>query len=169
MCRLANVVTAKSAGDEYLNQVARQLADFLLEHKEHEKDEKAILDKYGGLMSLPDVYCVYNKARGTALISPDDCISASQRFASLNLPLRVKKFDSGVTVVQQGSQSDESIVAELMELVREHGFVTAGRLARISETSVVLAKHKLLLAESDGKLCRDDSIEGLAFWPNEYF
>jgi ESCRT-II complex subunit VPS36 len=31
---------------------------------------------------------------------------------------------------------------------------------------VVLAKERLLAAEGRGLLCRDDSVEGLRFYPN---
>eukprot|EP00976_Prorocentrum_cordatum_P045081 910758-Prorocentrum_minimum.AAC.2 len=29
-------------------------------------------------MALPDVYCLFNRARGTALVSPDDLIKVRQ-------------------------------------------------------------------------------------------
>ncbi len=46
-----------------------QLADFLALH----------LDKHNGAMTLPDVYCLFNRARGTELVSPDDLIKARVR------------------------------------------------------------------------------------------
>lgn len=47
-----------------------QLADFLV----------APMARSGGMMPLPDVYCLYNRARGTELISPDDLASAVKLF-----------------------------------------------------------------------------------------
>ena len=35
-----------------------------------------MLDKFGGVLALVDLYCMYNRARGTDLISPDDLILA---------------------------------------------------------------------------------------------
>ena len=35
-----------------------------------------------------------------------------------------------------------------------------------SGTALVIAKERLLAAENLGKLCRDDTIEGLRFYPN---
>ena len=29
-------------------------------------------------MPLPDVYCLFNRARGTELVSPDDLLAAAQ-------------------------------------------------------------------------------------------
>ena len=31
-----------------------------------------IIDKFGGVVGMVDLYCMYNRARGTDLISPDD-------------------------------------------------------------------------------------------------
>ena len=44
--------------------------------------------------------------------------------------------------------------------------MTAEEFARASGTALVIAKERLLAAENLGKLCRDDSIEGLRFYPN---
>ena len=41
-----------------------QLADFL----------RVPLERAGGMMTLPDVYCLFNRARGTELVSPDDLL-----------------------------------------------------------------------------------------------
>lgn len=53
-----------------LNPSVLQLADFLV----------GPMQRSGGIMPLPDVYCLYNRARGTELISPDDLISAVKLF-----------------------------------------------------------------------------------------
>ena len=47
---------------------ALQLADFLALR----------IDKAGGMMPLPDVYCLFNRARGAELISPDDLLTAAK-------------------------------------------------------------------------------------------
>lgn len=39
-------------------------------------------------------------------------------------------------------------------------------LAQILSISLLLAQERLLTAERAGKICRDDSIEGLRFHPN---
>lgn len=53
-----------------------QLADFL----------KAPVERASGMMPLPDVYCLYNRARGTELISPDDLLTAIKLFPRVSLP-----------------------------------------------------------------------------------
>ena len=100
------------AGDMYNEELARQLAEFL----------QKVLERTSGMIALIDVYCVFNRARGVgemivfdtiapscpdqllspnkALISPEDLQNACAAFERLRLPLRLRKFDSGLLVVQ---------------------------------------------------------------------
>ncbi len=52
----------------------------------------------GGCVDLTSAYCRVNRARGVQLISPDDLLEACRLMGTLNLPLRMKKFSSGVAV-----------------------------------------------------------------------
>ena len=56
------------AGTRYHVELSRELADFLTER----------LKRAGGLMPLTDVYCLFNRARGTELVSPDDLLAAAE-------------------------------------------------------------------------------------------
>ena len=47
--------------------------------KEIEKFAFGVLDKFGGVLALVDLYCMYNRARGTDLISPEDLLIACER------------------------------------------------------------------------------------------
>lgn len=57
------------------------------------------------MMSLADVYCRVNRARGLELLSPEDLLTAAQMMEGLNLPLRLHRFDSGVMVLQLTSHN----------------------------------------------------------------
>ena len=61
---IASPVTRRTAGALFHQQLALQLADFLAPR----------LDKARGVMTLPDTYCLFNRARGTELVSPEDLI-----------------------------------------------------------------------------------------------
>lgn len=41
-------------------------------------------------------------------------------------------------------------------------------LAQILSISLLLAQERLQTAERAGKICRDESIEGLRFFPNRF-
>jgi len=63
-----------------------------------------ILQREGKMMALTDVYCVLNRRRGTALISPEDLYKASLLLASLNLPIHLRQFQSGMLVLKTTTQ-----------------------------------------------------------------
>uniref|UniRef100_A0A672RFY9 Vacuolar protein-sorting-associated protein 36 n=1 Tax=Sinocyclocheilus grahami TaxID=75366 RepID=A0A672RFY9_SINGR len=103
---------------------------------------------------------------GPKLLSPEDLVNACKMFESLKLPLRLRVFDSGVMVVQLQSHSEEEMIASALDNVSDKGSLTAEEFAKLLGLSVLLAKERLLLAEKMGHLCRDDSVEGLRFYPN---
>ncbi|XP_039279874.1 vacuolar protein-sorting-associated protein 36 isoform X2 [Nilaparvata lugens] len=142
--------------NQYYQSLARQLAEIM---------EQPIIE-VGGIMSLTDVYCRVNRARGLELLSPEDLLAACQLLDHLKLPLRLREFESGVKVLQLQSHSDEVIVADTTATVKENGSFSAEQLAQSLGISVVLAKERLLTTEQQGCICRDESIEGLRFYPN---
>ena len=67
------------------------------------------VDKVGGMMAMADVYCLFNRARGSELVSPDDLLQACTCFPQAGVPLRVKQFTTGALVVQSQSHSTEQV------------------------------------------------------------
>ncbi|XP_057314779.1 vacuolar protein-sorting-associated protein 36-like [Hydractinia symbiolongicarpus] len=146
------------SGVRYHEELAKQLASFL----------NNIIEDEGGVMTLTDVYCRFNRARGMELISPDDVYNAAKMFEGLRLPMRLRKFDSGVLVIQSLAHTEEEIISKTTKKVIEEGSLTAEELGGILGLAFTLAKERLLLSEKFGKLCRDDSVEGLRFYPNKF-
>ncbi len=62
-------------------------------------------------MPLPDVYCLFNRARGAELISPDDLLTAVRLLPTFGAQLNFRQFASGVLVVQSVAHSDEKVSA----------------------------------------------------------
>ncbi|XP_053312299.1 vacuolar protein-sorting-associated protein 36 [Spea bombifrons] len=155
---IVNPVTREThgSGTHYHMQLAKQLATML----------QTPLEERGGIMSLTEVYCLVNRARGMELLSPEDLVNACKMLESLKLPLRLRIFESGVMVIEHQSHNEEEMVASALETVSEKGSLTSEEFAKIVGMSVLLAKERLLLAENMGHLCRDDSVEGLRFYPN---
>jgi len=153
---LDSPVTKESAGNQYTQELARQLYDFL----------KGPLQK-DGIMSLTDVYCIYNRARGTGLISPDDLYGACLLFESLDLPLRMKIHDSGFKSIQLKSFTDEAILSNIKLLLKNNQFpLSITQFSSLQQISIALSKYYLIKAEESLLLCRDESVEGLIFYPN---
>lgn len=69
------------------------------------------------MMTLTDVYCRVNRARGLELLSPEDLLHASRQLGPLGLPIVLRSFDSGVMVLQIRSHDDNAVVDRITELV----------------------------------------------------
>ncbi|XP_021773399.1 vacuolar protein sorting-associated protein 36-like isoform X2 [Chenopodium quinoa] len=153
-------VTKESAGALYHQQLSRQLADFA----------RVPLERAGGMINLIDVYCLFNRARGTELISPDDLLQACTLWEKLDVPIMLRKFDSGVMVIQSKSQSDEEVFGRIRTLVLKTEAlrvgISASDAAMTLEIAPAMAKEHLLAAESKGLLCRDTSPDGFRFFVN---
>ncbi|XP_049521546.1 vacuolar protein-sorting-associated protein 36 isoform X1 [Dermacentor silvarum] len=148
--------SAYGSGINYYQELAKQLAEVL----------EGPVQESGGIISLTDVYCRINRARGLELLSPEDLLNACKVMESLQLPLRLHVFGSGVTVLKLATQNDEKTSAETRQLIDEHGSLSAEQLSPLIHISVILAKERLICAEQKGLVCRDDSVEGLSFYPN---
>ncbi|CAG8607836.1 13163_t:CDS:2 [Ambispora leptoticha] len=110
-------------------ELSLQLAEFL----------EGILEKENGMMALTDIYCIFNRARGVALISPEDMYKACSLFERLNMPMRLRKFSSGLNVVH-----DEKTAQRILDEIRKNGPKTAIDLAERQKTSVFLVTEQLL-------------------------
>lgn len=169
-----------SAGSEslYLSEMSRNLAEYLTD------DAKGILRKEGGIMSLVDLWAVFNRARGgVELISPMEFEKAARLWEKLRLPVRLRQFKNGLLVVQQADRTDDKTIAQLLSWLHElhtsssnsevdwdhEAFgrgITAQEVAQRFRWSVGVASEELEMAEEKGALCREEGIEGLRFWEN---
>ncbi|PKA50525.1 Vacuolar protein sorting-associated protein 36 [Apostasia shenzhenica] len=157
---IVSPVTKESAGALYHQQLCRQLADFV----------KLPLEKAGGMIALIDVYCLFNRARGTELISPEDLLQACAIWEKYEVPVMLRKFDSGVMVIQNKAQSDEEIFTKIADLSQKPDSLKMGispsDAALTLGIAPALAKEHLLNAEGKGLLCRDVSPDGFRFYVN---
>jgi len=168
-----------SAGEQlYITELSRNLAEFLTD------DRRGVLRKEGGIMSLVDLWAVFNRTRnGIELISPLDFEKAAVKWDDLHLPIRLRRFKSGLLVLQERNRTDEKTIASLLAWLREPQFAfpppaddflgqTFGRGVTAQETaerfgwSVGVATEELEMAEEMGALCRDQCLDGTRFWDN---
>ncbi|KAI0132621.1 EAP30/Vps36 family-domain-containing protein [Xylariales sp. AK1849] len=162
----------------YLSELARNLAEFLTD------DARGVLKKAGGIISLVDLWAIFNRARGgVELVSPNDFEKAARLWEKLKLPVRLRTFRSGVMVVQSRDRTDETTIKTLLVWLRDlHDIppdrevawdweefgrgVTAQDAAERFGWSIGVAEEELEMAEERGVLCREEGIEGLKFWEN---
>ena len=162
----------------YLSELSRNLAEYLTD------DRKGVLRAEGGIMSLVDLWAVFNRSRnGVELVSPLDFHKAAELWEKLGLPVRLRRFRSGLLVVQRFDWNDDKTIGQLKAWLQQlhhgappyeslwdlHRFgrgVDAQETAQRFGWSVGVATEELEMAEDRGVLCREEGIEGLRFWTN---
>lgn len=93
-----------ASNNEYFQLLANQICEMLLDP----------ITEAGGMMSLADVYCRVNRARGLELLSPEDLLNACRM---LNGPIKLRKFPSGAMILQLETHDDETVSEETLEVV----------------------------------------------------
>jgi len=160
----------KGREDAYYGTLARQLADFLRPKLKNT------------MMTLTDVYCVYNRARGTNLISPEDLLQAVDQMEKIGgggLGLSHYQFPSGLRVLQDAALNQERMEDRLVEIAAADsstsssggsggGGITCQEASHILHLSVLLAQEQLTAAERHGALVRDETTESIRFYPNRF-
>lgn len=162
----------------YLSELSRNLAEYLTD------DRKGLLHAEGGILSLVDLWAVFNRSRnGVELVSPLDFHKAAELWEKFGLPVRLRRFKSGLLVVQRSDWNDEKTIRQFKAWLQQFRRVAPaekvpwdwsrfGRGVNAQETaqkfcwSVGVAIEELEMAEDKGVLCREEGIEGLRFWSN---
>ncbi|RKF61351.1 Vacuolar protein-sorting-associated protein 36 [Erysiphe neolycopersici] len=179
---LGLVTTKEMLGNKseslYITELTRNLTEFLTD------DARGILSSSGGIISLVDLWAKFNRARGgVELVSPNDFAKATNQWESLKLPFRLRRFKSGVLIVQGNEHTDQKIITSIKLWLKdfhttppEHEVawdwrkfgrgVTAEETAERFCWSIGVAEEELEMVEEEGTICREDGIEGTRFWTN---
>ena len=156
---MVSPVTKLSAGRMYHQELANQLAALL--------QAEGRLARLGGMISLTYAYCLFNRARGMELVSPDDLFTAASLMQASQHAMQLRRFDSGVLVIQAAALNDVGITRRLVDLCSQGKLAT--EIATALGVSLLLCKEQLAMAEKRGALCRDESVAGVRWFPNIFF
>ena len=132
---MITALTKESASSSSFHEMlARQICDFLHLNKSF------VTAKGGsGIITLTDVYCLYNRARGANMISPEDLIEALGKMDGLGLGMKLREFDgSGVKVLQECNFDDSVMAKKLIEHIETqegNGSVVGGFMNFITGSS----------------------------------
>ena len=158
---IANPVTKETSGSVYMQELSRQLADFVI--------RLLTATSSGGMMQLVEVYCAFNRARGSELVTPEDVLKACKMFKSLKLPLRLAKFESGVLVLQliDNANNDSGLQQKIVDLIHRNGdwgFTTATTISTELKIALFVAQVELVAAEKNNLVVRDSTINFGTQW-----
>jgi len=148
--------------DEYERELSRQVYDYLMQ----------VHYSVNTPISLIDLYCLYNRARGTDLISPEDLLRAVQLFPRLGLhKWSVLHFPSGLYALvpdtrTQGQDALIGLAQHIAQLIASQGPLTSSQLATRAHMSLALTLHATGHAEHLGLICRDETVQGIVWWNN---
>jgi hypothetical protein len=127
-------------------------------------------------MPLTNLYCLYNRrARSTNLISPNELLAACREISQLpHSSAFLRRFDSGLLVVQDKGVCDEKVAEALSKLSQERtkggkdGSIDILDVSKALGCPAILGNEYLKRGEELGFLCRDESIEGVKFHHNRF-
>ncbi|GAA5903000.1 hypothetical protein JCM5296_004513 [Sporobolomyces johnsonii] len=173
---------------EYHRELARELAGVLQKGR--------VLEGRGGIMGLDEVWCVWNRARGVALVSPKDLRSAAPYLPLFTAPaLSLLTFPSGLTILHTPHFSLPAFTSRLLSHLdlrqalvaslsdgeagdegerREREGMTLLEIAKVEGVSVGLGKEMVELVElgmagagEGGQIVRDEQGgEGVRWFRN---
>ena len=79
------------------------------------------------------------------MISPNDLQEACRLFGKLRLAMRLRRFDTGLLVVQSDRFEEEAVIARLLHHLHAHGPLTPVELSDREKISLTLAHEQLLV------------------------
>lgn len=154
-----NPVTKESSGSKYHKSLAIEIYN----------NFKNIIRENGGIMTLADLFCKLNRARGIAgLISAEDLLIACKELNKLNYDLKYSvNSDSNLHVVEISNIELNQINMKKVEnFIDQNEFLTPYLLSKLMNCSLIVSKKLLLDGEKIGKLCRDETNIDLRFYKN---
>lgn len=157
------IVTKEVSGSAFHAQLSTQLGAFVVQ----------LLERRQTLMlPLADIYCLYNRSRGTNLVSPDDIYRATQLFDHSSSPVTLRRLPSGLIVVQKRAHSgDQAALTQILSMIaKDHpdswSSTNALEVSRAQKVSLTVALMFLQEAEAKGLVCRDESPSGTHYYRN---
>ena len=150
-------VSKDTSGSNFHLALAKELERFLAQ----------VLDKFGGVIGLIDLYCMYNRARGTDLISPDDLKKAAQEINKTSEQYMLREYQSGCKTIQSRMFNEDTYYGKMAEVLAQNPGLTPLRLAEHMCVNEILVKEHIYNAEAAGYVCKDESHEGTRFYDNK--
>ena len=106
----------------------------------------------------------------SALVSPNDVHQAAVMLAQVKSPFCLETFASGLAAVCKKEFGVAAILAQVTDLfnsnMRVDFYKDMTQLVEILQVPFSILVEVMMLAESKGLVCKDDTISALRFYPN---
>lgn len=158
----------------YINELARHICDFI--------EDENILDKNNGLITLYELYFLYNRSRQVNLITTEELFDAISQFDKLNLKVKCEKIemiqtketalkDSSVEKhIYVISKKDKgiSITARILDYVLKNPGLTILQLQKLQfNMNFIILQTMLNNFVNEGRLSIDKNHVDYTYWPNK--
>lgn len=157
----APVTRGAVAGDTkfYREEVAREIATFM----------ESRLPDLGGVITLPDAYCLVMRNRASAeLVSPADFSAACAMLPKLQrsaAPVEVVTLSGNVRALQI---DDDRGARQLVQLADTHASIDAVDVVRVRGVPLTRALDMMRRAEESGHLVRDEHEGATRYFVNRF-
>lgn len=159
-----------ATGNLYYQEMAKELAEFIL---------RLFSIKTLKIIPLTDVYCLFNKARGSsAFVSPKDLRLSAEIMEQLGMPITLRKLKSGEFILQSKDLKIDNMAKVIKESLIGKEKLKGGKIERRENhfgiesfsqdqnLSLSLCSELLEEIERAGHICRDQSLYGILYYSN---
>lgn len=127
-------VSKEMSGKKFYQDLAREVETFL--------DRIINSDRFSGVIGLVDLFCMYNRARGTDLVSPEDlniaCVALNER----SQKYMIKEYQQkGIKTIQLKSFNETAYFEKIAKVLEQNPGMTADRLASYLKINAVVMKE----------------------------
>lgn len=158
----------------YLDELARVICDYLISCN--------ILDKSQGVVTLYEVFVIYNKSRRINLVGPEEVVDAMSRLDYLNLKLNLGKISHSksqldgtrtaatnemfvFTVTKKNNKSNISKM--IYDQIKSNPGLSIVQLQKSAfNMNYVILETNISDMVEGGELIIDKTLEGTTYWPN---
>ncbi|KAI6188385.1 Vacuolar protein-sorting-associated protein 36 [Aphelenchoides besseyi] len=168
---LLNLGISDGSESTYFLELARDLNTILVKPLKVSSNQihcAIRLQECGGAMSLAEAFCWINRCRDGPLISPEDLYNACNYLEEIDGSFRIGCFDDGVVGLQLTTIEAHDGIEEIVRCVEKLEAVGPEDVSAHVGVDVALAMDRLLIAESEALVCRDETIDGIVFYPNKF-
>ena len=93
---------------------------------------------------MVDLYCLYNRARGTNLVSPEDINDACLHMSRVSSKYTLKAYpNSGIRTIQLKSFNETAYFEKLEKALSEQPGLTVDRLAKLFKVNPLVMKEQI--------------------------